>query len=678
MRTIPVILVLAACSGSRAPVVETPVPAPPPTGFEADVAAALDRKVDPCTDFYAFACGGWIAANPLPPDKPMVLRSFTTIGDQNELLLKAVLDEVAAAPGDDPNRQKLGAFWTSCLDEAAIDAKGIEPLAPTFARIDTLKDRKGFLALVGELGRQGLDGPFDIFVDADSKNPGLAIVQLMQGGTGLPDREDYLLEDRAEKRAQYLDHATKLLVLGGWSDADAAKAAADVLAFETKLAGLQWTPEQLRDSDKVYNKLDRAGLEKLAPHLDWAGFLAASGRPELTQINVMTPSFFEGFDKLVQSTDPATLRLYLKWRALNGSAAQLAKPLSDETFRFYGQILSGMQVQPDRWKRCVQRTDRALGDLLAAAYVDKAFPGDSKPIAVDMIGRIEAAFEAGLPSIAWMDADTRARAVEKARAITNKIGYPNHWREYTFEVKPDDYFGNNARAAAATSDYWLATAEKPIDPDTWMMTAPTVNAYYSATQNEIVFPAGILQPPFFSSTYPKAMNFGAMGMVMGHEITHGFDDEGRKFDAEGRLSEWWTPAAVEGFEKVAACVDTQYDGYEAAPGLHLSGELTLGENIADLGGLRISYRAYQQWVTENAPEPSVAGLTANQLFFVSHAQAWCSAASPEIMQMLVATDEHSPAKFRVNGPVSNLPEFAEAFQCAEGTPMRTANRCEVW
>jgi predicted metalloendopeptidase len=456
------------------------------------------------------------------------------------------------------------------------------------------------------------------------------------------------------------------------------------MGFETELAKVQWTPEQTQDATLTYNKLDRAGLEKITPGLDWGQFLTAVGQPGLTAINVNEPSFFEGVAKLVEATPAPVLATYLKWEVLNGSANELSKPFDDEAFRFYGQVLNGQQSQRERWKRCVGLTDFALGDLLAAQYVATAFPGESKPVALDMVGRIEKAFEAGLPKLSWMDADTQQRATEKARAVTNKIGYPQHWREYSFDVKADDFYGNNRRASKAFADWLLNKVGKPVDPDNWLMTAPTVNAYYNPTANEIVFPAGILQPPFFSVEYPKAYNFGAIGMVIGHELTHGFDDEGRKFDGTGKLTDWWAADAVTKFEGAAKCVSDQYDGYQILPAdgdkpaVKVDGGLTLGENIADLGGTRIAYRAYQQWVADNGAEKPFAGLNPDQLFFVAMAQGWCTLSTPEVDRVRAATDPHSPPRYRVNGTMTNLPEFASAFQCKEGTPMHPANTCEVW
>lgn len=666
---------LAGCAGAgKTPEIIEPGGSSP--SFEAQLRATMDPSVDPCTDFYAYACGGWLATNPLPADRAIVVRAFTTIQDNNEAVLRQVLEGASASA--DPSVAKLGAYWKSCTDEAAIAARGAQPLEAELARVAAVADKAQFLSTSGRMILEGLGGVATVFVDADAKDPDLILLQLTQGGTGLPERSYYLDPSKAELRDAYRAYAVTMFGLAGYAAADAEKAADTVLAFETRLAEVQWAPEALRDADATYNRLDRAGLESLAAGLDWGAFLSGLGQPDLTKINVLVPPFFAGLATIVNDTPIEDLRTYLAWRVIDGSGDELAPAFDDAKFGFYGRTLSGQQEQRPRWKRCVEVADGSLGDLLAQAYVAKAFAGESKPVAVDMIGRVEAAFEAGLPEVGWMDDETRTRASEKVHAIANKIGYPETFRTYDFAVDPADYYGNNRRARASDLTFWLDQVGKPVDPDTWLMTAHTVNAYYNPPQNEIVFPAGILQPPFFSVDYPKAINFGAMGMVMGHEITHGFDDQGRKYDGSGRLTDWWTPGSVSGFETAAACVDNQYDAYEIAPGTHLNGELTLGENIADLGGLRLAYRAYRSWVDENGEEPPVAGLTGDQLVFLAHAQAWCSASTPEVAKVRAATDPHAAPKFRVNGPLVNLPEFAEAFGCEVGAPMRPASTCEVW
>ncbi|MCB9688428.1 MAG: M13 family metallopeptidase [Alphaproteobacteria bacterium] len=679
-RTVVVATLLASCSGgAKAPPEAATPPAPPAEGtFQREMWDAMDRQADPCDDFYQYACGGWMASNQLPADKSAYGRGFSTIQERNQVLLREVLEKVAAAPAD-PDQEKLAAFWKACNDTAAIDAAGMQPIAEDWKVVDGLKSKKDLMALLGKLSAGGDDVLFDVWIDADQKNPGLAIVHLVQGGTGLPERSYYLDEATQEVRDAYVAYIEKMLVLAGVEEASAKKQAADILAFETKLAEVSWEAERLGDATATYNKLDRDGLQKATPGLDWAAYLKNAGQPDLTQINVMTPSFFEALPGIVDGTDLAVLRSYVKFRVLSHAASDLASSFEDAQFDFYGRTLFGQQEQEERWKRCVDKADGAIGDLLSQAYIDAAFAGDSKDIALDMIQRIEGSFEAGLPSLSWMDDDTRARAIEKVRAITNKIGYPNEFRKYDFELSATDHFGNQRKAAAATHDWWWSKAEKPVDPDTWFMTAPTVNAYYNPSQNEIVFPAGILQPPFFSSSFPRAVNFGAMGLVMGHEISHGFDDEGRKFDGSGRMTDWWAPDAVTRFEEATSCVEKQYDAYEVLPGVNLNGKLTLGENIADLGGSRTAFRAYRKWVEENGAEPEVLpGLSNEQTFWVSFAQSWCQIASEEHMKVRAKTDPHSAPRFRVNGPLSNLPEFHETFSCEEGRPLHPASTCEVW
>jgi predicted metalloendopeptidase len=461
----------------------------------------------------------------------------------------------------------------------------------------------------------------------------------------------------------------------------AKKHAGQVFNFELELAKVSRPRVEMRDPNKTYNKLDLDGLKKLAPALDWTRFLATTGYPSVKDINVSVPEFFQGLEKQVTSTDPETLRAYLRWHLLRATSPLLSKAFVDESFEFYGKKLSGQKEQQARWKRCVEATDQSLGELLGPEFVKLYFPGDSKAIAKDLIGRIEAAFEKNLPSLTWMDDATRGRADGKLKALKNKIGYPDKWRDYSkLAVMKGEYFGNGMAARRFAFDYDANKIGKPVDKGDWGMTPPTVNAYYNANLNEMVFPAGILQPPFFDRNFPMAMNFGGIGMVMGHELTHGFDDQGRKFDPTGKLTEWWEPSVSAKFEERAKCVSDLYSTYEVQPGVTLNGKLTLGENIADLGGIKQAYVAYKKWAAEH-PEldkPAVPGLTNDQLFFVGFGQTWCTIQTPESERMLVTTDPHSHAKYRVTGPLSNSPAFSSAFQCAEGTPMHRKDACEVW
>jgi predicted metalloendopeptidase len=528
----------------------------------------------------------------------------------------------------------------------------------------------------------GVNALFRLSVVPDFKNPDLNIVFAGQGGLGLPDRDYYLKDDERSKGIleAYRAHVGRMLELSGETKEHAKKHADQILALETELAKASRPRADLRDPVKTYNKLDLDGLQKLTPDLPWGTFFEAAGHPGVKDVNVQVPEFFSGLGAVVARTEPEVTRAYLRWHLLRRTSDFLPKAFVDESFAFFGQKLQGQKELQARWKRCVNAADDALGEVLGKAYVEKQFPGDSKAIALDMIHRIEAAFDSNLPSLAWMDDETRTRASGKMKALTNKIGYPDKWIDYAkLQVKPGDYFGSSVAARAFEFHREGDKIGKPVDKTEWGMTPPTVNAYYNPLVNEMVFPAGILQRPFFDRAFPPPMNFGGIGMVMGHELTHGFDDQGRKFDASGRLSEWWAPEVATKFEERAKCVIDRYETYEVQPGVRLNGKLTLGENIADLGGIKEAYVAFQRWKKEQpAVESGIEGLTADQLFFVGFAQTWCTVATPEIERMLATIDSHSAPRFRVNGPLSNLPAFAATFQCAEGTPMRPKDVCEVW
>jgi predicted metalloendopeptidase len=453
------------------------------------------------------------------------------------------------------------------------------------------------------------------------------------------------------------------------------------MAFETELAKNSKPRAELRDPDKMYNRLDLGGVKTLTPKIDWDAYFKGLGHTDVIQINVATPDFFKGLEKVLGATDDATLQAYMRWKVLHDAAPALPKAFDEENFAFYGKTLQGQKEQQARWKRCVAQTDGALGEILGQEFIKKQFAGDSKKIARELIESIQNAFATNLPNLEWMDDTTRQRALGKKATLVNKIGYPDKWRDYSkLKLKKGDYFGNLVASAHFEFERQAAKVGKPVDKMEWGMTPPTVNAYYNPLNNEMAFPAGILQPPFFSKDFPTAMNFGGIGMVMGHELTHGFDDEGRKFDSTGKLTEWWEPSVSAQFEERAACIEKQYSAYEVQPGVHLNGKLTLGENIADNGGIKQAYTAYKTWEAANpgAEKPAVDGLTNDQLLFVAFAQTWCSLATPQIEQMLVTVDPHSPPKFRVIGPLVNADVFAKTFSCAEGTPMHPASSCEVW
>jgi endothelin-converting enzyme/putative endopeptidase len=652
-----------------------------PAEVAATVQAVIDEAADPCVDFYRYACGQWLDTTPLPSDRSRWGRGFNEIADRNLVTLRSILEDPALKSASQKESLKLSQFYGSCMNEAAIDAAGVKPMQPIFRTIESIKDLASLMSALGKLAQLGAPALFSSMIEPDFKNPDKYILYVSQGGLGLPDRSYYLEPSFADKLAAYRSHVAKQLELAGDPAAEASSRADAILAFETEIAKLHWQRERLRDPNKTYNKLNRAGLQQLTPDLPWDSLFKALGYPKLQEISVMTPDVLQGMNTLLTQSDWETVRSYLRWHALRSKAQVLAKPFSDESFNFYGKVLSGQKEQLPRWKRCVQATDDALGEMLGKLYVERSFPGRSKTVALEMIQQIEAAFVAGLGRLSWMDDVTRAAAKKKALAVGNKIGYPDTWLDYSaVKLVPNDYFANSAALNSFALNRRLKRVGGKVDKSEWGMTPPTVNAYYNPLANEMAFPAGIMQPPFFDQDFSVAMNYGAMGMVVGHELTHGFDDEGRKFAADGQLREWWAPEVSAKYEERAQCVRDLYDGYEVQPGLAHNGALTSGENIADLGGLKMAYRAYRKYIAQKPESVTVKleGLSDEQLFFVAFAQSWCSLQTPEIEQQLIKTDPHAHPRFRVNGSVSQLPEFAQAFRCEAGQPMAPAKRCEVW
>jgi len=677
------VLPLLHCGGSTKPV-EAVAPdasaADSITTLSARVESSLNRAIDPCDNFYEFACGGWFETYELPDDKTRFTKSFGEIADRNLEIQRKLLEGYVEDPGDEAFKKQLGDYWNSCMNTDAIDAAGIVPAEPTFERIDGLQKHDELTGLLGDLSLDGLDGFFGVYIDADDKNPELNILMVTQGGTALPDRSFYLddSEARVAIRDQYLAHIATLFGFTGLSEDEAADAASAVMKIETALAQIHVERQDLRDPAKTYNKLDKVGLQKLTPNLDWDAYLAGIGKPDTTQINVMTPDMFTKLDSLVMSTDIADIRTYLKWIALHDFAPHLASNIADENFDFFAGVLYGYRSDRPRWKKCVSRIDGQMGELLGRAYVDVAFSGESKPTALAMIHDIEAAFTEGLTALEWMDETTAARANEKMLKIRNKIGYPDKWKDYSSVEIGDSYFENFVAGRQFMVQEVIDRLEQPVDKDLWYMSPPTVNAYYNPTVNEIVFPAGIMQAPFYDATYPTAFNYGAIGMVMGHELTHGFDDTGSKYDGDGMLSEWWEDDVVSRFEEAGACVRDLYGTFEVQPELFVNGSLTLGENIADLGGIKQAHRAYLSHIEEHPDQPEVAGFTGEQQVFLGFAQGWCTESTQEQEAVMIKTDTHSPPRFRVNGALMNLPEFGEAFSCEVGSPMRPEKICEVW
>ncbi len=648
-----------------------------PEKIAADVRAALDPTVDPCEDFYRYACGGWLATTELPPDRPRWGRGFSAIAERNLALEREILEQAAANPGDDPGLRKIGDYYAACMDEDAIEQAGLEPLRPWLEKIEAVDGPESLFHLAGEMFLVGAPVLFDAGVDADFANPDLYIAHFLQGGLGMPDREYYLDPGRRPLLERYRAFVARMLALTG-EDEDTARRHADaIVALETRLAQASKPRRELRDPQKIYHKIDREGLVSLAPRLPWDAFFAGVGRTDVRDINVATPDFFPALQETVLGADLDTLRAYLRFHLVQGLARFLPRDFVEAAFEFYGKTLSGQQELRPRWKRCVAAVDDGLGELLGRAFVERAFAGESRDVAREMIGNVEAAFERNLEELDWMDEATKARAREKLHAIVNKVGYPDRWRTYDgVEVDRRSWFASGISARRFEAARQIRRIGQPVDRSEWHMTPPTVNAYYNPSANEMVFPAGILQPPFFHRDFPSPMNYGGMGMVMGHELTHGFDDQGRKFDGHGRMSEWWTPAVAKAFEERAACIEEQYAAYEVQPGVHLDGKLTLGENLADNGGIRLAWKAWSA-LGDDASLPGL-DLTPQQLFFVAFAQTWCTVASPEYEKLAATVDPHSAPRFRVSGPLSILPAFAEAFGCREGTPMNPREKCRVW
>lgn len=676
---------LSACGPKKGPA-SPPLPTKPADtaslpDYARDLWEDIDTTTDACVDFYQFACGGWEAKTELPADRPRWTRSFSEISARNEEWVKGLLESAAESldQGDDDWR-RLGTMYSACMDEAAVDAAGLAPLESSIALIDGITDLPSLSKAVGELHVLSIDVFWGGYVEGDFVDPGLQILHMGQSGLSLPDRDYYLKDDERSTtlRADYKAHLAATLQQAGFATEDDAAARAEaILAFETALAQVHQPRENLRDPTTTYNRVDRKGLPDAAPQIDWEAWLEGLRGTHIEHISLDSPEVFGKVSQLIADTDIAVLQDYLRWALIRDTAAHLPKAYADASFEFFGKKVTGQEEQSPRWKRCGRIVGGALGEAIGKKYVDAYFAGESKQTAETLIQDIQDAFEAGLPSISWMDDATRERAIAKKDALVNKIGHPEEWKDYSeLAVSADSHLGNVLASREFEHDEIIARASKPTDRSLWLMSPHMVNAYYHPLLNEMAFPAGILQPPFFDAERPAAMNYGAIGMVMGHELTHGFDDQGSQFDPEGKVRDWWEAEARARFEERTGCVADYYSQFEPIPGTHINGQLTNGENIADIGGLRVAYRAFKAR-TGDTPD-SVPGLTADQLFFVSFAQGWCSLAKDEYLQMQISSDPHSPATYRVIGTLSQLPEFHAAFGCEVGQPMRPTTQCEVW
>ena len=634
----------------------------------------LDRAVSPCDDFYRFSCGKWLDQTPIPPDRALWGRSFSEVLERNEVVLKGIVEKDARGEPDaaDPYAQKVGDFYATCMDETKAETASLATLREVLASIDAVADAKSLAREVGALQRAGARPFFNFFSRQDAKDATQVIGGIDQGGLGLPDRDYYFKDDKksADLRALYLDHVGKMLELAGTPEAPAQ--AQKIMELETRLAKASMDRVSRRDPDKTYHRLERKGLVAAAPQFAWADYFAAVGAPEVTALNVSVPDFFKELNGVV--TDFAVARVYLRFHAIEAAADTLGKAFVDERFRFTRALSGAKQILP-RWKRCVTFTDRALGEALGRTFVTTTVGAEGKAMAKEMITSIENAFEANLATLDWMDEAAKKASLYKLHKINNKVAYPEKWRDYsTLAVGRDSLLANVRAAAAFETARDLARIGKPVDRGEWRMTPPTVNAYYSASLNEMVFPAGIMQLPFFSPEAPWPSNYGGLAMVMGHELTHGFDDQGRKFDGDGNLHEWWSPAVNKAFVERAECVARQYDGYVAVEDVHLNGHLTLGENIGDIGGLKMMLAALRA----RGAQPEVGGFNSEQQAFIAFGQVWCTNYRPEAARTQALTNPHSTGQWRVNGPVSDTPDFAKAFSCKAGSPMAPVNHCTVW
>ena len=641
------------------------------------VPAWMDRRVDPCTDFHAFACGGFLATAQIPPDRAS-WGAIEMVSKGNEELLRRVLEEGAARPDD-----RLGAYYAACMDEDAIERAGAAPIRPQLELIAGVRDGKSAAAAVTALHAAGVFPFFAIGPQQDYADATRVIAGLDQAGLGLPERKYYLESQGSLEKTRriYVAHIERMFALAGRAPRDAKAAAANAMAIETALARVQQSEVLRRDPRKVYHRVDRAGLEqRLAPSFPWGDYLARLGIPGVTAITVNDPAYYTAVARLLQTSAPAALRDYLAWTVLHGRAGELGRAWLAEAHTM-ARELDGVKELPPRWRRCVDRTDADLGELLGQAYVAARFPGDAKARATELTDAVAEAMGAELLALPWMDAPTRAAAGQKLERMAHLVGFPDHWRAYGFPIQRGDFAGNVRAADAWEQARQLAKIGRPVDRFDWQMSPPTVNAYYDATLNEIALPAGQLQPPFFGAGFHPAVNFGATGGgTIGHEITHGFDDEGSQFDGDGNLRDWWTQATKDRFAAATKCIVEQYGRYEAVPGVRLDGQLTAGENIADNGGVKLGLAAYRRWrARQPAPPPrEVEGFTDEQIYFLAYGQSWCEQLTPELLETMAHSNPHAPARWRVNGVIVNQPGFAEAFACKPAAPMNPADKCGVW
>jgi putative endopeptidase len=639
---------------------------------------SMDRSIDPCVDFFKYSCGGWIKNNPIPPDQSS-WDTYSKMQDENRSRLRGIL-EAAAAP--DPARnaatQKIGDYYSSCIDEKAIEAKGTDPLKPGLERIAKIDSKAEIADVAAVMVHSNALFRFDSaqdFRDADQ-----VIAEADQGGLGMPDRDYYVKEDpkSVDLRKAYVAHVQKMFELLGDQPGIAAAEAQTVMRIETALAKGSMTRVERREPKNLDHKMTAGELEKISPDFQWQVYFTKVGLPSLASLNVVAPGFFKAMNEELNKESLADWKVYLRWHLVHADAPFLSSALLNENFAFYGKTLRGQQQLQPRWKRCTENVDDDLGEALGQVYVEKYFSPQAKQEALKMVKEIEAAMQQDINTLPWMSAVTKQQALIKLQGMANKIGYPDKWRDYSkLEIVRGDELGNVERARRFEFERLLAKIGKPVDRGEWGMTPPTVNAYYDPQMNDINFPAGVLQPPAFDPNSDAAPNYGDTGGTIGHELTHGFDDEGRQFDAHGNLRDWWTAEDGKEFVKRASCISDQYSTYTIIDDIKINGKLTLGEDTADLGGLILAYMAWKEDTKGQNLQP-LDDLTPDQRFFVGYGQSWCGETRDETKRLRATVDPHSPEKYRTNGVVSNMPEFQEAFHCKAGSPMVNQNRCRVW
>jgi putative endopeptidase len=649
-------------------------------GFDKTV---MNPAADPCTDFYQYACGNFAKLHPIPNDLP-AFNQFQNLHTVNQQNIRAILEQ-AANGGENrgPIEQKIGDYYQSCMDTAAIEKAGIQPLQPELDRIAAIKDKSELTPVLAHLKRIQVDAFLDFGEQQDFKDATRQIAYFDQSGLGLPEKDYYFRTDARSQsiRTQYVQHLAKVLQLLGQPAEQAQKSAEAIMKLETELAKVSLGVVDRRDPEKMYHITSIAEFAESSPAIDYKLFLKQVGAPPINEANITTPEFFKSLSQIINNTDLAVIKDYLNVRLADSFASRLPKAFDEEYFDFYRRKLTGTPEQQARWKRCSSASDSALGEALGQVYVAKFFSPEKKALTSQMVRDIEIQMGTVIDQIDWMSQPTKVKAKEKLHLVAHKIGYPNKWRDYSsLEIKPSDALGNSVRARVFAFEYDMNKIGKPVNRDEWAMTPPTVNAYYDHSMNDINFPAGILQPPFYDKTATDATNFGHIGSVVGHELTHGFDDQGRKFDGQGNLSDWWTAEDAKKYEERTECLVQQYSGFTAVDDIKVNGKLTLGENTADNGGLRLALMAYladaiQKQVNQ---EKKTDGYTPMQLIFIAWAQNWCANTRPELLQVLARTDPHAPPAVRANGVLVNFPEFATAFGCKKGQPMAPVKQCRVW